>query len=191
MDDFTKKELRREVLRRREALSDEDRGRAALYLTERIVGHQWFYRADTLLGFVSFGSEIDTGGILSEALRRGKKVYVPKVEGEELVFYRIESLEELAPGYKGIPEPEGDTKRYVYPGEPQGTVKDRVLLLMPGVAFDPYGGRMGYGRGFYDRFLADKEALRLASIAVGFRCQMVERVPMEEHDIRPYQVICV
>lgn len=184
MDDFTKKELRREVIRRREALSEEERVRAALLLTERIAGHQWFYRADILLGFVSYGSEIDTCGILSEALMRGKKVFVPKVEGEELVFYRIGSLEELLPGYKGIPEPKGDTERYVYP-------EKNTLLLMPGVAFDPYGNRMGYGRGFYDRFLADKEALQLASIAVGFRCQMVEQVPVEEHDIRPYQVICV
>ena len=65
------------------------------------------------------------------------------------------------------------------------------LFLMPGSVFDPFGNRMGYGTGFYDRYLSDKEALRLRSIAVGFRCQQAEEVPMEETDLKPCQVILV
>ena len=94
-------------------------------------------------------------------------------------------MDELVAGYKGIPEPKGDSEEYVYPME------GNTLLLMPGVAFDPFGNRMGYGGGFYDRFLADKEDLRLCSIAVGFQCQMVEQIPVEAHDVKPYQIICV
>lgn len=185
-----KKELRREILKRREALSVQERERASTLLAERIIGHQWFYRAEVLLGFVNYGSEISTVEILSEALKHGKKVYVPRVEGEDLIFYRIFSMEDLIPGYKGIPEPAGDTERYQYRVKEQALL-EKTLLLMPGVAFDPMRNRMGYGKGFYDRFLADKEELQIYSIAVGYQCQMVEQVPASEHDIKPYQVICV
>lgn len=185
-----KKELRREILKRREALSVQERERASTLLAERIIGHQWFYRAEVLLGFVNYGSEISTVEILSEALKHGKKVYVPRVEGEDLIFYRIFSMEDLVPGYKGIPEPAGDTERYQYRVKEQALL-EKTLLLMPGVAFDPMRNRMGYGKGFYDRFLADKEELQIYSIAVGYQCQMVEQVPASEHDIKPYQVICV
>ncbi len=182
-----KKKLRREVLARRDALTKEERERGKFLITERLLGHQWYYLSDTILGFVSYGSEICTTEILENALRDGKRVYVPKVEWREMQFYRLRSLAELKEGYKGILEPEGTTERYVF--EPEGAAK--CLLLMPGSVFDPFGNRMGYGAGFYDRYLADKEALRLRSIAIGFRCQQAEEVPMEETDLKPYQVILV
>ena len=139
------------------------------------------------LGFVSYGSEICTTEILENALQDGKEVYVPKVEGREMRFYRIRSLTELKEGYKGIREPQGNTESYVFtPENAAGS-----LFLMPGSVFDPLGNRLGYGGGFYDRYLADKEALRLRSIAVGFRCQQAKEVPVEETDIKPYQVILV
>ena len=149
-----KKKLRREVLARRAALSEPERERGNLLITE---------------------------------LQDGKRVYVPKVEGQEMRFYRIQSLAELKEGYKGILEPEGNTESYEYAPEEAAN----CLLLMPGSVFDPLGNRMGYGGGFYDRYLADREALRLRSIAVGFRCQQVESVPVEETDVKPYQVILV
>ena len=152
-----KKQLRKEVLARREALTEQERNRGKLLITERILGHQWYYLS------------------------------VPKVEGQEMRFYRIQSLAELKEGYKGILEPEGNTESYEYAPEEAAN----CLLLMPGSVFDPLGNRMGYGGGFYDRYLADREALRLRSIAVGFRCQQVESVPVEETDVKPYQVILV
>lgn len=182
-----KKALRGQMLQRRDALDERERKRAAVLLTERILGHQWFYLSDTILGFASFGSEIDTEEILEEALRKGKALYLPRVEGEEMNFYRVRALAQLREGYRGIREPEGDAERYAY----DGGESSRTLMLMPGVAFDLYRGRMGYGKGFYDRFLADKPELALRTIGVGFACQMAERVPCGEGDIRPYQVICV
>lgn len=182
-----KKKLRREILAHRDALTEEERERGKLLITERILGHQWYYLANTILGFVNYGSEICTTEILENALRDGKSVYVPKVEGREMQFYRIHSLTELKEGYKGIPEPEGNTERYEF--DPEDTAK--CLLLMPGSVFDPEGSRLGYGAGFYDRYLADKEALRLHSIGIGFRCQQVETVPTEDTDLKPYQVILV
>ena len=180
-----KRQLRKEVLKRRDELTEEERKAAALKLADRIIGHQWFYRSDCLLIFASYGSEIDTSEIISEALRTGKRVYLPRVEGLEMQFYRIYSLEELTEGYRGIPEPDGTSERYLY----SENEADHTLMIMPGVAFDPYRHRIGYRKGFYDRFLEGKEALSLRTIAVGFWCQMVEEIPQEEKDIRPYQVI--
>ena len=65
------------------------------------------------------------------------------------------------------------------------------MLLKPGAAFDGYRNRLGYGKGFYDNFLADKSALQFRTIAVGFQCQLVERIPEREGDIRPCQIICM
>ena len=183
-----KKTLRKEILKVRDGLTKEQQKRAEVLITERILGHQWYYLSDILLAFVSYGSEISTLDILEEALRTGKKVYVPKiVSGEDMLFFRIHSLDDLSEGYKGIPEPDGRSEVYEY-DEKEAM---RTLLLMPGVAFDPYRNRIGYGKGFYDRFLADKEGLRLRSIAIGHCCQMTDQLPTSELDVKPYQVILV
>lgn len=182
-----KKALRKQILTLRDELAPKERQRASLLLTERICGHQWFYLSDVILGFVSYGSEIDTTGILQEAIAGGKQVFVPKVTGEDMIFYRIRSLEELEEGYKGIREPVGNTEVFEYCCEQS----EKVLMLMPGAVFDKKRNRIGYGKGFYDRYLADKEALQLRTIALGYSCQQVDSLPCDEWDIKPYQVICV
>lgn len=185
-----RQEIRRTTLKQRDDLSSIERQRASLLMTERILGHQWFYCSEIFLCFVSYGSEIDTHELLAEALRLHKKVYVPKVIQDSknplMCFYRLETMSELTEGYKGIPEPAGTTEEYIYREEDA----ERTILLMPGAAFDGYRNRLGYGKGFYDIFLADKEALRLRSIAVGFRCQMVEKILEREGDVKPYQILC-
>lgn len=192
-EDTTKirRRIRRMALRARDALSSDERRRGSLLMTERILGHQWFYGSDIFLCFVSFGSEIDTHELILEAIRLGKKVYVPKVtsmsEKTEMNFYRVTDLSELKEGYKGIPEPAGLSEKYKYAAGDA----PRTLLLMPGAAFDGFRNRLGYGKGFYDSFLADKETLQQRTIAVGFRCQMVEEIPSREGDIKPCQVICL
>lgn len=177
-------------MRVRDGLPAEARERAVLLLTERILGHQWYYLAEHLLCFASFGSEIGTWEIIRDALGRGKNVYLPKVlsgQTPRMCFYRIMGLEELREGYGGILEPPGDSAEYAY--APEET--ERTLMLMPGVAFDPCRNRLGYGKGFYDFFLADKPGLSLRAIAVGYKCQLVEELPASPTDVRPYQVICV
>lgn len=182
-----KRTIRKEILKKRDAMPLDLRRMADTAIADRIIGHQWFYGAEVLLAFVNYGSEISTREIIGEALQKGKKVFVPRIEGTDMVFYRIESPEELQEGYKGIPEPDGTTECFNY----EKYKERRMLLLMPGVAFDIYGNRMGYGKGFYDRFLTDKEMLQIYSIAIGYKCQRVDFIPVEEHDLKPYQVILV
>lgn len=183
----TKSEIRSQILRTRNALTEEERRRGASRLTEMLVGHPWYCSSDTVLCYADYGSEIGTGELIREALASGKRVFLPRVEGENMVFYRIGDLSELIQGYKGIPEPGGNSESYSASEEQAG----KTLLLMPGVAFDRYRNRIGYGKGFYDRFLAHNPKLQERSIAVGFQCQMLEKIPAEETDIRPCQVICV
>ncbi len=197
-----KRTIRREVLNRRDAMSLDLRRMADMAMADRIIGHQWFYGAEVLLAFVNYGSEISTIEIIEDALRKEKKVFVPRIEkslgidegtleeigaAESMRFYRITSMDQLTEGYKGIPEPDGTTECFDY----EKYKERRMLLLMPGVAFDIYGNRMGYGKGFYDRFLTDKEMLQIYSIAIGYKCQKVDFIPVEEHDLKPYQVILV
>ena len=186
----SRKEIRQKALKTRDALSAAERRKGILLMTERILGHQWFYRSDIILCFASYGSEIDTYELIHEAICKGKHVFLPKVtnalEKPEMSFFRLTNLSELSAGYKGIPEPRENAEKYVY----SSTETEHTLMLMPGVAFDAFRNRLGYGKGFYDGFLTDKNALQLRTIAVGFRCQMVERIPERNGDIRPYQVIC-
>lgn len=185
-----RKEIRLKALKARDALGASERQKGSLLMTERILGHQWFYRSDIFLCFASYGSEIDTYELINEAIRKGKRVFLPKVtnmsEKTKMSFFRLTNLSELSTGYKGIPEPPEIAEKYVF----NAAEAEHTLMLMPGAAFDAFRNRLGYGKGFYDTFLTDKNALRLRTIAVGFQCQMVERIPEREGDIRPYQVIC-
>lgn len=206
-----KKRIRRRVLARRDALTSQEQRRASCLITERLLGHQWFYRTGSLLCYVSYGSELDTRELIREALRLGKEVYVPKVgENRRMDFFRIGALEELHPGFHGILEPPDTARIYV------GEGAERALMLMPGVAFDLCGNRLGYGGGYYDRYLAahpqfqtrlDPQGAVYADIAlddaqrymgqaytmaIGHSCQLVEGpLPVEETDCRPCQVILV
>lgn len=185
-----RQEIRLEMLKARNALSVAERQKGSLLMTERILGHQWFYGSDIFLCFASYGSEIDTYELINEAICKGKHVFLPKVtrksEKSEISFFRLTNLSELSAGYKGIPEPSEFAEKYVF----NLTEAEHTLMLMPGVAFDAFRNRLGYGKGFYDGFLMDKNTLQLRTIAVGFQCQMVERIPERDGDIRPYQVIC-
>ena len=204
-----KKQIRRMMLARRDALTSQEQQRASCLITERLLGHQWFYRAKNLLCYVSYGSELNTRELIMEALRLGKQVYVPKVgENRRMDFFQISSLEELQPGFHGILEPLN--LAHIYMGG-----QDQTLMLMPGVAFDMFGNRLGYGGGYYDRYLAAhpqfqtrlsqretdcfesadsnvrEYSAQAYTIAIGHRCQMVEALPVEETDYRPCQVILV
>lgn len=182
-----KKKLRKDCIKVRDELSLEIRDRGALLITERILGHQWFYLSDTILGFASFGSEIDTTELLGETLRLKKKLFLPKVLGNTMEFYQVNDLSELKVGYRGILEPSGEGKRFRLEECPA----EKTLLLMPGVAFDLFGNRLGYGGGFYDRFLTLYPELNTRTIAIGFSAQRVQQIPVEEWDIKPYQTILV
>jgi len=181
-----KKELRKHILQIRDALSVEERKEKSRKIVEKVIHHREFQDCNTVLMFASYGSEVDTLAIFVTAKKMGKNIFFPKIVGEEMVFYQVNDMQELLEGYKGIREPAQDErKRY----EPQ--LDERCVVLMPGVVFDTEGGRIGYGKGFYDKFLGKIQLERISKgfkkLAIAFECQLVEtgEIMAESYDIKP------
>lgn len=129
--------------------------------------------------YVGYRSEVRTDALISQLLPAGKAVHVPWCDNDQLRLFRLESLSELQPGAFGIPEPPAELRHI-----PQraGDACDLDVVVVPGIAFDRAGRRLGQGKGYYDRLLRD---VRDDCILVGlaFDAQIVERVPVTSHDV--------
>ncbi len=167
-----KKQLRREIREKKQAMTPEQIAEASRQLGELFVRSEPYERAKTIYGYLSYNQEVRTLPILEQAMKDGKRVAVPKVYGDQMRFIYLEDLTRVAPGYAGIPEPVEDGP---VAADPQ------ALVLMPGLAFDPAGHRIGYGGGFYDRFLAEEPDHPTVALCYGF--QMMDCLPTEEFDI--------
>ncbi|GBE36981.1 putative 5-formyltetrahydrofolate cyclo-ligase [bacterium BMS3Bbin07] len=178
-----KSRLRAEVIRKRDSIPLEVRKAKDRMIRERLSGLTEYRNAGTVMLFASFRTEVDTIPIIADALTEGKRVVLPKVDGakKELRLYNIRSVDELIPGYMGIPEPGVVEGREVAPEELE-------LIVMPGVAFDERGGRLGYGGGYYDRLIAGIRR-RPPLVAVAYEEQVVPEVPVADHDIRVDRIV--
>ncbi len=125
------------------------------------------------------GDEVRTTDLVVQLLRSGKRTVIPYCSGEELQLYHLTDLAELSPGMLGIPEPKASFRSRA---ENHVVAEQLDLLAVPGLAFDRTGGRIGYGRGYFDRLLL---RLRPDAVSVGlaFECQVFDRVPMQPHDV--------
>ena len=141
-------------------------------LGEKFVQTELYRQARTVYGYLPYNQEVRTLPILEQAIRDGKRVAVPKVYGEEMKFHYMTDLSRVENGYAGIPEPLGD--------EPVAE-DDTALVLMPGLAFDKEGHRIGYGGGFYDKFLAGEPGHPTVALCYDF--QVLPRLETEEFDV--------
>ncbi|MBE5871595.1 MAG: 5-formyltetrahydrofolate cyclo-ligase [Lachnospiraceae bacterium] len=185
----TKKQIRAIFLKKRDALSGKQRAEESAMITAHILASSFYKEADSVLLFASYRTEADTFSLAGQVLCDHKKLYYPVVLGKEMEFYRVESLEELKEGYCGIPEPDALAERQFTPLD-----CGKVLMLMPGVCFDRAGGRIGYGGGFYDRYLEhlkSKPGVELVTAALAFSCQIAEdgAIPKEQYDISPDYIV--
>lgn len=185
----TKKQIRKRILEKRDALSETQRKKENDAIYDLVRQSSAYKQADELLVFSSFGSEADTFRIAKEALCEGKTLYYPLVTGDEMEFYRVDAISALKPGFRGILEPEASDETRLKPRPDQN-----ILMLMPGVVFDRSGGRIGYGGGFYDKYLEKlfgNPKLHVTTIAIAFSCQIMKQgcIPREEHDISPDYII--
>ena len=167
-----KKELRRSIRERKRAMTEEEIVSRSEKLAERFIASEAYKNAKTVYGYLPYNQEVRTVPMLEQALKDGKRVAVPKCYGDEMKFIYLSDLTQVEKGYSGIPEPIAD-----------GPIGDdeTALVLMPGMAFDPQGHRIGYGGGFYDKFLAEEP--NHPTLALCYEFQVLPQLETEEHDI--------
>ena len=167
-----KKELRNRIRQRKRAMTETEILEKSSRLMELFCGSEAYKNAKTIYGYLPYNQEVRTTPMLQRALNDGKRVAVPKVYGEEMRFIYLDDLSRVAAGYSNIPEPIAD-----------GPVADDAdaLVLMPGLAFDPQGHRIGYGGGFYDKFLQQEP--NHPTLALCYDFQLLAHLETEEHDI--------
>ncbi len=169
--------LRKEFLKKRTSMSGQSVQEKSRIICRRILQTEWYRQADNILAYMPVRNEVSTLPVLETAFLQGKKLFLPKVCGREMIFCRIRKAEELKKGAFGILEPDGIEAADVTEG----------LMLVPGTAFDRTGGRLGYGGGFYDRYLAGKTGFVLLGLC--YEEQLAARLPLSEYDRRVAAVV--
>lgn len=164
--------LRREIREKKKAMSQEEIEARSARLGELFAATDAYRKAKTVYGYMPYNQEVRTVPILERAIRDGKKVAVPKVYGDTMKFIYLEDLTQVAKSEMGIPEPIAD-----------GPVAEdeTALVLMPGLAFDKAGHRIGYGGGFYDKFLQAEP--NHPTVALCYEFQMFAHLDTEAFDI--------
>ncbi len=173
---MTKSQLRREILKRRDEVSYSEMLAVTRSVREQVRTWPAFRAAECICSYISVRSEMPTPGIILRALEIGKKVIVPKVFGEDLRFFEIRSLtEDLSRGTFGVLEPIESRCEEV-----PASAAD--LCLIPGVVFDERGNRIGYGKGYYDRFLRRLPAT-VPTLGLAYDFQVLREIPFGATDV--------
>jgi 5-formyltetrahydrofolate cyclo-ligase len=176
-----KQTLRRKMRSVLRSFDAEQRHRCSLDAARRLIESAPWREAGQVLVYVSTEFEIDTTPLIEAAWRADKRVCAPRVlpaQAGGMIAVPIRSWGDLTPGFRSIPEPVGEV-----PVDPAGI----DLILVPGLAFDGRGGRLGQGGGFYDRFLADP-AVRAHRCGLAFEAQVVDRLDTDGHDQRVHSL---
>lgn len=179
-----KARIRRAALERRAALGPDRRAAAAATIRERLGALPWIAEARTVLAFAAFRDEVDLDPMLTTTMARGVGVFLPWIAGRQpptLEMSRVTDLSALTPGAMGIREPDPRRRR-------PGRVDRLDVVIAPGVAFDPTGGRIGYGGGYYDRLLPRLRA-GTPVVAVAFDTQVVDAVPVGPDDVPVHAIV--
>ena len=175
-----KKSQRKISLAKRADISDEKRREMSDRISEYLDSNESYKDSLCVLVYADYNNEVETDRIVLKALLSGKEVYMPKVKGREMEFYRVFSVSELEPGSFGIREPL-DIEHFRYE-EKAGTI-----CLLPLACFDDNGNRIGYGGGFYDKYLSRTKVDK--KIGLAFACQHTEVIECDDHDIRLDMVV--
>ena len=180
-----KKKLRKETLARRDRLTLQEREEKSERIAKRVIVSEEFQNANVVLLYDAIRSEVDTTRIVQEVRRWNKNLYYPRVMGCEMKFYRVNETTEMEISPYGIREPKLESTVEYGPEK-----SDKILVLMPGAVFDEEGNRIGYGGGYYDKYLHWLSSMipteNIYKVAVAYVCQLVENGVMESepHDVK-------
>ena len=178
-----KQQMRTEAAARRAEQADAEHASRAIF--GQLAALPEYARARTVMFYLDFHTEVRTRWFLPTAWGEGKLVVVPYCEKHEIELFRLNSLDELAPGLMHVLEPKPELRDQ--PGR-RIAPEEIDLIVTPGLAFDCSGGRLGYGKGYYDRFFhrVRNDAVKAA---VCFECQMFPEIPLLPHDVHMDMVI--
>lgn len=183
-----KRRIRKNVLVLRDAMPPVERMEKSSRIMKRLFALEAYRSADVILTYVNYRSEVITTACMERALSDKKLVFAPRVTGIDMDFYRISGMNSLTEGYRGILEPSGDEifNEKIFPENSHNT-----LMIMPGAVFDEKRHRIGYGKGFYDRYLMrmEERGAILQTLALSFECQMLPNIPYGIHDRKPNFII--
>jgi 5-formyltetrahydrofolate cyclo-ligase len=169
----TKREIREQIKKLRGSILADEWDTATEVIAQKVIASDSFREATDLFCYMDFDGEVGTEHIIDEAWRLGKGLWLPKVSGGEMEFYLVESEKELVRGTFGILEPTGKSEK---------AIGEDGLVIVPGIAFDKNHNRIGYGRGYYDRYL--NKHPNLFKLALAFDIQLVDKIPADECDCR-------
>jgi len=167
-----KKALRAEIREKKRAMTESQIEKTSAALGEQLRNHPLYQNAKSIFGYLSYNQEVRTMPMLEQAQKDGKRVAVPKVIDDTMIFIWLDDLSKVELGYCNIPEPVDNGPE---------AVDETALVMMPGLAFDPQGHRCGYGGGFYDRYLELHPDHPTIAMCYGF--QMYEHLEVDAHDI--------
>ena len=178
----TKKNFRLDARDIRDGIDPQTRAEEDEIMTQTIIQTDLYQNCKYILTYVSTGSEADTHKLIDQAIRDQKGVYVPKICGDNMTFFRIESLDELHAGVLGILEPDADPVRaFPYSLHLSLDSAQDCVVIVPGLAFDTKCNRIGHGKGYYDRFLSHFR--KCMSIGLCYTEQIQEEVPVGPGDV--------
>ncbi len=181
-----KKELRKEAKSYRKSLSENDRLDKSSAIISNLKALKEYQKAEVILMYASLPDEVETLSLIRELTEEGKKsVYCPVTQGDEMEFYRISSVDDLKEGNFHVLEPESLAEwRLVLQNDVH------YCMLMPGLMFDKRGNRLGYGKGYYDKYLARvPKDVNLTTIALSYEAMVKDAIPVEETDWRADYIV--
>ncbi len=185
-----KNSFRQEFLQKRNQLTAVKVQNMSQKICDHLIRMDFFQQAETVCFYYPLGNEASLLTVAGEALRMGKQVAFPRTEGDQIRFYPVDHLSDFREGRFHVMEPTGSKPLDVAALHAQAP----LLILVPGVVFDRSRNRMGYGKGFYDRYLADLTAMtrgkvandngsQVITIGIAYECQITEMIPTEATDI--------
>ena len=190
---ISKEKVRKKAVETRDSMDEESRQQKSEKIAKKILEADWFKEADIVLSYHAFRSEVEVDVLNRAVLTQGKKLYLPKtyVKEKQIRFFEITDLSKLKRGYQKIWEPTGEEPEFSFE-----TVKEeqkKVLMIMPGTAYDARGYRMGYGGGYYDRYLNAHEAewkmIDFMTVFAAFSEQKMILIPGERCDVKPDVIV--
>lgn len=175
-----KKQIRKEILEIRKKLDLETKSKYDKIIADKFFETSYYKEAKNIFIYISYDSEINTQSIITKAIKEGKNIYVPRTEFSTKLMdaVKINNFDKLIKSKYGILEPKED--------EPFINPNDLDLIVVPGVAFDKNGGRIGYGAGFYDRYFKKinyENKSKVMKLVLAYDFQLIDKVPTDKEDV--------